>query len=125
MCTLSLYSYTQDSEGWKNLQEALGSKCLLVADKTLAGLSIVTAGNMDLERPSAGRERDPEREGKNEEERKEDEEEGEGEVGVEEGVGVNYMSCVGLHLGTSLSETCFSACSLQGEKWKCLHYMRV
>ena len=111
-------------EGWKNLQETLGNKCLLVADKTLAGLSIVTARNTELKRPSVERETDPEREGKNEEERKEDEEEGEWEVG-EEGVGVNYLSCVGLHLETSLSETCFSACSLQGEKWKCLHYRFV
>lgn len=107
VCTLGMWSHantcTQDLEGWKQLQDALGNKCLLVADRTLDGLSIsAKMGDYDAETEQG----EGEGEGKEEGETMEEKEEG----------GLSYLSCVGLSLEGTLSETCSKASCLRGKR---------
>lgn len=104
--TLGMWSHantcTQDLEGWKQLQEALGNKCLLVADRTLEGLSMsAKTGDGDAETEQGG----GEGEGREEGERVEEEE-----------GGLEYLSCVGLSMESTLSETCSRASCLRGKR---------
>ena len=96
MCALQAqYSTVQDVEGWRKLQEALGSKCLVVADRALAdGLPIT---------PRPG-------------ETKEEQEVTEGplletsEETPDVKQGLEFLSCASISLEKSLSAT-FSRCS--------------
>ena len=87
----------QDVEGWKKLQETLGSKCLLVADKTLAGLPISPRREIKGEESVAesAAEKSP-----NDAESRED--------------GLEFLSCASLTLEKTLSATFSKAMSVRG-----------
>ena len=84
----------QDIEGWKKLHKALGSKCLLVADKALeAGLPLSLRRGSSGEVAAAAVERD---EGASEE--------------------LDFVSCASLSLKTTLTATLSRCAVVRGSR---------
>ena len=90
----------QDVEGWKKLHEVLGSKCLLVADRTFDGLPISPLRKREDKETTEVDETDEGTQGREEAEAEE---------------GLDFLSCVGLSLENTVSATCSRALSLAGE----------
>ena len=99
----------QDIEGWKKLQEVLGERCLLVADRTLDKLSEAVNKDHGGERDEGGDEAEVEVET----ERGKDSQM-EGREHEEGASGLEGLSCARLSLGKTLLDTCFQAHSLRG-----------
>ena len=92
--------HPQDVEGWKKLHEVLGSKCLLVADRTFDDLPITPLRKREDKETTEVDETDEGTQGR---------EEGEAEEGLD------FLSCAGISLENTLSATCSRALSLAGE----------
>jgi hypothetical protein len=84
----------KDVEGWRKLQDALGNKCLLVADRTLAQGLPVASGTESTKEESNDREL--------------------ASNGDEETAGLDFLSCVSLSLEKTLSATFSRSLALRG-----------